>query len=150
MSSKLLSSGYIVGLQWLLTIVMMFFTIIMLFLINIPVVDLNSVIFSIIFLIIEMFFLWRLLVFADIYVDGDCLIYKKILLTKVKRVDEIVDIDEGFFSFVYFVKFSNNKKIYFQLKPNELFNKVLKNDSDKILDNIKKDIGFNSYDKADQ
>lgn len=83
--------------------------------------------------------LWRLLSFADIYVFSEqMIIYKKIIGVRRRPLSEIRSVNEGILPFNYYIEFKDDKKVYFQLKPDDMLKRLISSDADSVLDSLKK------------
>jgi hypothetical protein len=132
MSNEKISVGSARALQLM---VILFLTPLWLFLVfiiftkNLSVEGLLFLIFSssIIALILYVSFSY-----ADLYVSGEFLITKRLFTSSQKLLSEISDVDRALTPFSFYIKFTNNTKVYFTSKHNDI---------PKILLNIDPDSG---------
>jgi hypothetical protein len=84
------------------------------------------------------------LLYGDIYLSQEKLIIKKILGSKAVPLSQVAAVDEGLLPFVYYIKLKNNKKIYFQLKPKDIFKGIINSESNATLNSLRSKLKVSS------
>ncbi|RNI21917.1 hypothetical protein [Rufibacter latericius] len=71
--------------------------------------------------------------YADLYLEGNTLIVKKLFGVKVKPIAEYKTVEEAIMPLKYCLKFQDGSKAYFALTSSSKFRHILSLDPDKAL-----------------
>jgi hypothetical protein len=135
-----LSGSFMVLIQGIVMVFCLPFLILICYLYTSKDMETPGYIFLTVISIIIFVLLKQVMSYADIYLAHDYLVIKKLFITRKVPILEIKLIDEGILPFVYYIEFENNKTVYFQLKPKDIFNQIKSSDLSYILNFLKEKI----------
>ncbi len=138
MKEEQISTGYTVILQGVIGSFIVLLLAMIGFLLRNTTLDTTAWIIMCCIIIFIIVLFWRLFSFADVYVSSDQITYKKIIGIKSEPLSAIKSINEGLFSFNYYIEFKDGKKVYFQLKPGDMLKRFTSPNADSVLDSLKK------------
>lgn len=136
MKEEQISTGYTVIIQGIILSFSVLLVIVAAFLINKDLDKTAWVILCCVFIFI-LIIIVKLMSFADLYLSSDHIIYRRIIGEKKRHISDVKSINEGFLPFNYYIEFFDGRKIYFQLKPRDMLQR-LGDSHQTVLNNLKK------------
>jgi len=133
---ELISGGYILFVQFLILLVSIPFLILIGYLMISNGIENDGRLFlSGIILVIALVW-WYYLSYAQISIDGENVVIRKLWIRKVKLISQIDSLDEAILPFTYVLRFDKGSRVYFRLKPSDMFKEL--SDSDNLLESLRK------------
>jgi hypothetical protein len=134
MSNEKISGNSAVMVQALLLFFFIPFILFVSYIIITKSLDATGICIIGVLLTVAFFAITGSLSYGDIYVDDNKIIVKKIIGSKVKNISEVRSFKKAIIPTIYYVEFTDDKKVYFTIKISDVFKQIFSIDSNHTLD----------------
>ncbi len=140
MNQKIISSGSAVAAQAMTILFFTPFTLLVAYIIISKRFDLQGILILTIEILIAFVVIRGSLTYADIYIDDNSIISKKIIGSKTRTFSEVRSLNKAIVPTVYRIDFNDNKRVYFMMNLSDVFKQLTNNESSTALNFLKSKI----------
>lgn len=138
---EIISGGYILFVQFLILLISIPFLILIGYLmLSCDIRSDGRLFLSAIILVIASVW-WYFLSYAQISINGDNVVIRKLWIRKIKLLSQVKSLDEAILPFIYVLRFDKGRPVYFRLKPSDMIKEI--SDSDDLLESLRNKFKLN-------
>ncbi|WP_242928573.1 hypothetical protein [Pontibacter vulgaris] len=137
MEQEKISGGYAVVGQVMVLLVIIPLCVFLLYIIVTKNFSIEGIGFLLTFLVPSILVIRHAYTYADLYLEGDNIIIKKLFSAKAKPITRFKSVEQTIIPLKYCIKFQDGSKVCFALTSSSIFRHIISSDPDKVLKELR-------------